>query len=368
MVKFTANQKEFQNALGIAYRAVSAQTTMPILTCVFIEIHDEYATIVGNDMEKSIETSVAVESQEQGSLAVNAKMLLEIIRKLPDKNFTFNCDENYTIQIKSGKAKFSISGQSPDDFPELSNAHATDSISVTQGLLRKLIQGTIFSVGLNENNKMMSGILFDVKDGRLTLTALDGHRISIRSEEIGDQTGEYKVVVPSETLKEIVRILPDSWDDEVNIYFSKSHIVFELDNVRAISRLIDGEYFDISKVTKSETSVKVVVNREEICKSLERSMLLVKENAKTPIVLDISGDMVNMSIHSQMGRFDESSMCEHDGDNLEIAFNPKLILDALNAVSDAEVSLNMTNPKSPCFIKDENGTYNYVILPVNFVR
>lgn len=369
MIKFRANQKDFQNALGIASRAVATLTTMPILNCVLLEIGDGRATIVGNDMEKSIESEVTVDVDEQGVVAVNAKMLLEIIRKLPDSDFTFDCDDNYTITIKSGKAKFAISGQDPIDFPELANVKSASSIAISQGLLRKMIQGTIFSVAQGDsNNKLMTGELFDVHDGSIAITALDGHRVSIRCGDINDSAVNQKVVVPSETLREIMRILPDDWEAGVNIYFSKSHIVFELDGVRAVSRLIDGEFFDIGRVIRDDITTKVTVNRVELCKSLERSLLLVKENSKTPIVFDISDDVMNLSINSSVGKFNESTECMHEGSDMVVAFNPKLLLDAFNAIDDDEVVMHMSGEKSPCYIKDEDGTYNYVVLPVNFVR
>lgn len=369
MIKFRANQKDFQNALGIASRAVATLTTMPILNCVLLEVGSKRATIVGNDMEKSIESEVAVDVDEQGVIAVNAKMLLEIIRKLPDRDFTFDCDDNYTITIKSGKAKFAISGQDPHDFPELVNVESENSITISQGLLRKMIQSTIFSVAQGDsNNKLMTGELFEVNDGSITITALDGHRLSIRRGDINDSVVNQKVVVPSETLREIMRILPDDWKSDVNIYFSKSHIVFELDGVRAVSRLIDGEFFDIGRVTRNDITTKVTVNRSELCKSLDRSLLLVRDNTKTPIIFDISGNIMNLSINSSVGKFDESTECVHEGSDMVVAFNPKLLLEALNAIDDDEVVMHMSGEKSPCYIKDDAGTYNYIVLPVNFVR
>ena len=145
-------------------------------------------------------------------------------------------------------------------------------------------------------------------------------------------------------------------------------IVFELDGVRAVSRLIDGEFFDIGRVTRNDITTKVTVNRSELCKSLDRSLLLVRDNTKTPIIFDISGNIMNLSINSSVGKFDESTECVHEGSDMVVAFNPKLLLEALNAIDDDEVVMHMSGEKSPCYIKDDAGTYNYIVLPVNFVR
>ena len=276
------------------------------------------------------------------------------------------CDSNLQTTITCEKAKFSISAKSGDDFSYLPYVEKTEMITLSQFTLKEIIRQTIFSIADNESNKMMTGELFQIQDNMLKVVSLDGHRISIRKTELKDNYQPRKAVVPGKTLLEVSKILSGEAESEVNISFTNNHIVFEFDDTIVVSRLIEGEYFRIDQMLSSDYETKVKMNKRELLNCIDRATLLVKEGDKKPIIIHILDDVMELKIKSQIGSMDEEIMIEKEGRDLLIGFNPKFLIDALRVIDDEEVTLYLTNPKAPCFIKDDNETYIYLILPVNF--
>ena len=229
-----------------------------------------------------------------------------------------------------------------------------------------MIRQTIFSIAANENNKMMTGELFEVKGDMLRVVSLDGHRISIRKIELKEEYSDIKVVVPGKTLIEISKILSGETEDEVSIFFTKNHIVFEFDDTVVVSRLIEGEYFRIDQMLSSAYETKVIVNKKELLDCIDRATLLVKEGDKKPIIMNITDGSMELKINSFIGSMNEDIDIEKEGKDILIGFNPKFFIDALRVIDEENVSLYMVNPKAPCFIKDDEGKFIYLILPVNF--
>ena len=218
----------------------------------------------------------------------------------------------------------------------------------------------------SDSNKLMTGELFEIDNDVLRVVSLDGHRISIRKIELKDAYQPRKVIVPGKTLQEISKIIGGEADAEVEISFTKNHIVFEFDRTLVVSRLIEGEYFRIDQMLSSDYETRVHVNKKELLDCIDRATLLIKEGDKKPIIIDIKNESMELKIKSQIGSMDELIFCTKDGKDLMIGFNPKFLIDALRVIEDEEVDLYFMNAKAPCFIKDENQSYIYLILPVNF--
>ena len=175
-----------------------------------------------------------------------------------------------------------------------------------------------------------------------------------------------KVVVPGKTLQEVSKILPGSAEEEVNIFLSENHIVFEFDDTTVVSRLIEGEYFKIEQMLSSDYDTKVKINKRELLDCIDRATLLVKEGDKKPIIMNITDGNMELKINSFIGSMNEDIDITKEGKDILIGFNPKFFIDALRVIDEEEVSLYMVNPKAPCFIKDDEGKFIYLILPVNF--
>ena len=232
--------------------------------------------------------------------------------------------------------------------------------------MKEVIRQTIFSIAANENNKLMTGELFEIKDNTLKVVSLDGHRIAIRKIELKESYPARKVVVPGKTLNEISKILSGEVDDLVDIYFAENHIMFVFDQTTVVSRLIDGEYFRIDQMLSSDYETKVVINKKEFLDCIDRATLLVKEGDKKPIIIDITDGSMELKINSAMGSMNEDIDIAKEGKDIMIGFNPKFLIDALKVIDDEQISIYLVNPKAPCFIRNDEESYIYLILPVNF--
>lgn len=365
-MKLVFSKSDLNKAVGIVMKAVPTRTTMNILECILIDATTNVIKFTGNDMELGIETIVEGEIIEKGKVAIDAKLFSEIVRKLPDSEITITTDANYTSLITCEKSKFNIAGKSGDDFSYLPIIEKDKMITISQFNLREVINQTIFSTAPNDNNKMMTGELFEVSDNVLKVVGLDGHRIAIRNFNLEERADDVKVVVPGKTLQEISKILSTDAENMVNVYFTNNHILFEFDNTTVVSRLIEGEYFKINQMLSSDYGTKVVINKKEFIDSIDRANLLIKEGEKKPIIINITDGSLEVNVNSAIGTLNEDIDIEKEGKDLMIGFNPKFLLDALRVIDDETVDIYLVNPKAPCFIRDKEQSYIYLILPVNF--
>ena len=365
-MKIICSKANLLNGVQIVSKAVPSKTTMSILECILIDASKGSITLTANDMELGIETTIEGDIIEKGIIALDAKIFLEMVRKLPDNDIVMETDASYKTTITCEKAKFNIVGKSGEDFSYLPVIEKEESIILSQFTLKEVVRQTIFSISDNDNNKLMTGELFDINDNMLKVVSLDGHRISIRKIELKNSYSPRKVVVPGKTLNEVSKILPGGADSDVNIFFTPKHIVFEFDQTTVVSRLIEGEYFRIDQMLSSDYETKVKVNKKELLNCIDRATLLIKEGDKKPIIINITDGGMELKINSNLGSLKEEMDIEKSGKDLMIGFNPKFLIDALRVIDEEEVDLYMVNPKAPCFIKNPEESYIYLILPVNF--
>jgi len=365
-MKIVCSKSNLLKSVNIVMKAVPSKTTMPILECILIDASANSIKFTTNDMELGIETIVEGEILEKGIIALDAKIFSEIVRKLPDSDVQIVTDKNMQALITCEKARFHIAGKSGEDFSYLPYVEKEESIIISQFSLKEMIRQTIFSIAANENNKMMTGELFDINENILKVVSLDGHRISIRKIELKEVYGRKKVVVPGKTLIEVSKILSGETEDMVYIFFTDNHIIFEFDDTTVVSRLIEGDYFRIDQMLSSDYETKVEINRRELLSCIDRATLLVKEGDKKPIIITIGDESMELKINSQAGSMNEQIDIAKEGKDIMIGFNPKFLIDALRVIDDEMVTLYLVNPKAPCFIRDENQNYIYLILPVNF--
>lgn len=365
-MKLICSKSNLLNGVQIVSKAVSNKTTMSILECIMIDATKGSITLTANDMDLGIETIIEGEIVEKGAIALDAKIFLEIVRKLPDSDIKIDTDASYKTTITCEKAKFNIIGKSGEDFSYLPVVEKNDSIIISQFTLKEVVRQTIFSISDNDNNKLMTGELFEINEDELKVVSLDGHRISIRKIKLKESYSPKKVIVPGKTLNEVSKILPGGAENDVIISFTDKHIVFEFGNTTVVSRLIEGEYFRIDQMLSNDYETKVKVNKKEFLNCIDRATLLVKEGDKKPIIINIQEESMELKINSILGSMNEDIDIEKQGKDLMIGFNPKFLIDALRVIDDEEVDLYMVNPKAPCFIKNQEESYIYLILPVNF--
>lgn len=366
-MKIICSKSDLLHGVNIVSKAVPSKTTMAILECILIDASANEIKLTANDMELGIETKIKGDIQEKGIIALDAKIFTEIVRKLPDNEVTIITDQSLKTTITCEKAKFNIIGKSGEDFSYLPYIEKDYFIALSQFTLKDIIRQTIFSISDNDNNKLMTGELIDINGDELKIVSLDGHRISIRKVQLKENYDNRKVVVPGKTLNEISKILTGDLEAEVKLFFTDKHIVFEFDETTVVSRLIEGEYFKIEQMLSSDYETKIKINKKEFLDCIDRATLLVKEGDKKPIIINITEENMELKINSFIGSMNEDIDITKEGKDILIGFNPKFLIDALRVIDDEDIDIYFVNPKAPCFIKDSEEKYIYLILPVNFI-
>lgn len=366
-MKLVFNRNDLLKSVSIVLKAIPTKTSMPILECIMIDAVADMIKFTTNDMELGIETIVKGEILEKGKIAMDAKVFSDIVRKLPDNEITIETDENYNAKITCENSKFNIAGKSGDDFSLLPMIEKDQTISITQLGLKELINQTIFCIAPNDNNKMMTGELFEVSEGELKVVALDGHRIAIRKKKLEGKADDAKVIVPGKTLNEISKLMSNEAQDMVHIFFTVNHILFEFDETIVVSRLIEGEYFRIHQMISNDYETKVTVNKKDILNAIDRATLLIKESEKKPIIMNMTDGNLEIKVVSSLGSLNENIAAQKEGKDIMIGFNPKFMIDAISRIEDENIDMFLMNSKAPCFIRNKEESYIYLILPVNFI-
>ena len=357
------------NALSIVMKAVSTKTSSVILESILISASDNRVVLDATDTELSIQTEVDAVIVKAGGVVLNAKLFSEIVRKFDSTEslIELDVDSDFKTTIRCEQAVFNIMGIDPVEFIPMPKIDRDAFISLSQFSLKEVIRQTEFSTAISDINRMMGGELIDVKNNVAKFVTLDGHRMSIRNIELMGDYEDQKCVVPIKSLQEVMRIIDSDTQKNVNIYFSKDHILFEFDKTLVLSRILDGEFFRIESMLSNDYDTKVNVSRLKLQNAIEQSMILIRENEHKPMILDIENGMLKLSVNSSLGFMDAKVNIEKSGSDLKIAFNPKFLVDALKVIDDDFVNIYFTNAKSPCFIRDDKNTYTYLILPVNFI-
>ena len=366
-MKLVFRKEQLMNAVNIVLKAVPSKTTMTILQCILIDAQSDTIRLTGNDTELGIETKAEGEIQAHGKIALEAKLFSEIIRKLSgEDDIILETDEKLSTTIKSGKALFRIQGRDPEEFSYIPHIGRDHYICISEYTLKDIIRQTIFSISPNDSNRMMTGEYLKVEGSRLSLVALDGHRMSIRNVALKNALSDVSAIIPGKSLSEISRILGDNIESDVLIFFDEGHAMFEFGDTVIVTRLIDGEYFRVNQMISRDYATKVVINRQQFLSEIDKASIFIRENDKRPVVFQIRDTELQVRLKSTFGSLNSEIPAQKTGNDLMIGFNPAFFMDALRNIDDEEVTLYMMNPKSPCFIRDENESYIYLILPVNF--
>ncbi len=365
-MKLAINKKDLISAVSIVSKAVPNKTTMSILECILLDASQERIRLIANDTELGIETVVEGTIEEHGIIAINADFFSNIVRKLPDGDVLIST-QGEKVFIRCEQAHFNIMGKDGSDFTYLPAIDRSYAVEMSQYTLKDVISRTLFSVSANDSNKMMTGELFEIKDGYLRVISLDGHRISIRRVALKTSYDNKKVIIPGKTLSEISKILSGSTENIVKLYFTDKHVLFEFDDTIVVSRLIEGEYFKVDQMLSNDFQTHIRINRQELLSCLDRATLLVKEEDKKPIIMMIHDTDVELKINTTIGSMDEVIPIDMNGETMNIGFNPKFLIDALRSIDEEDIDIYLLSSRAPAFIRDEN-SYCYLILPVNFIN
>jgi DNA polymerase-3 subunit beta len=369
-MKISCSKSALLSGIQTVIRALPAKSTMSIMECILINTNGGKITLTVNNLDLGIETIIDGNIESSGVVALDAKHFSDVIRKMPDSDsdIIIETDDNLTASFKCEQSVQNMPGRSDDEFPYLPDLEKSDSIVISQLSLRELIRKTSFSIAdISEDTpgqQTMRGELMEIKDNNIRMCSLDGHRISMCNMELRESYPYKKVIVPGKSLKELAKIIGGGAEDDVEIFFNPNHISFEYDNTKVVSRIIEGNFFDVNKMLVGDYETKVKINKKKLNECLDRSTIYVREGDKKPIILDIKDDSISIKINSAIGSMNENVPASKSGKDMIIGFNPRFVIDALNVIDDEEIELDFVNSKAPCFIKKEDMSYVYVVLPV----
>ena len=367
-MKIICDKDKILKAINSVTKAVASKTTMPILEGILIQTNDKEVKLTTYDLEIGIEYIIEAEIEEQGATVVNAIMFSEIIRKLPDTEIKIYINENNLLVIECEGSLYKLATMNPNEFPELPQINVENTIELEQNALKEMIRKTIFAVSTEENRPIFTGCLFEVVDNKLNLVAVDGFRLAWKSKYLQTKVNNFSAVIPGRTLNEINKIILDNFD-MIKIGIAKNQALFEMENCKIVTRLLDGEFLNYSNVIPSMWDTRIRVNKNIMQNCFERVSLIssssIEKEKKYPVKVSIDIGKVVISCTNQTGDAKEEMFVSTEGKNLEAGFNPKYFLDAFRAIDDEEVFIDFGTSISPCIIRPvDNGDYIYMILPI----
>jgi DNA polymerase-3 subunit beta len=367
-MKIICEKEKILKGINSVINGVASKTTMPVLEGILLQTNDNELKLTSYDLEIGIEYILEANVEEQGNTVVNAVMFSEIIKRLPATEIKITINENNLLEIECEGSLYKLATMNPDDFPELPKINVDNSIEIEQTTLKNMIRKTIFAVSTEENRPIFTGCLFEVKENKLNVVAVDGYRLAVKTKELINNGNDFSSVIPGKTLNEVNKIISDSFDT-VKIGISRNQALFEMENCKIVTRLLDGEFLNYSNTIPKNWETRVKVNKNNIQNCFERILLIsassIEREKKYPVKINIEVGKVTISCANQTGDAKEEIYVDTEGKELEIGFNPRFFLDALKAIDDEDVYIEFGTNRSPCIIKPvEDGDYIYMILPI----
>ena len=364
-MKFTCEKSLLVNAISVASRTVAQKSAISALEGIYLKA-GMYLYLSGYNLETGITVTVNADIQETGTCVMPARLFFDIIRKLPDDEVTVTVDDHYKVSIRCGISSFTITAMTAEDYPELPDVEFENAIKLPQYALRDLIGGTLFSVSENQARPIHTGCLIEVENESITMVAVDGYRLALRRFFPDQPTDRVvKFVVPAAALKEVEKILSDS-EEPASFTLGRKHILFEMGGVTLVCRILEGDFLDWRRVVPDNNPIKLGANRSRLTASIDRVSLITTEKIKSPVRCKFSDNVADFRTVTTIGEAHDVCDVSGDGKDLEIGFNCKYLLDALKAVPDDEVMLELSNGLSPIVLTpcDDSRKFAYMVLPV----
>ena len=365
-MRIQVDQKKLSKHINIVQKGISSKTTLPILDGILLEAKDGKLKLTGTDLEIGIESYLEANILEEGSIVINSRLFGDIIKKLPNSEIDINVSEN-KMNIVCDSSQFNLIGNSSVEYPELPTLIDQLSLKIPMDLFKDIIRQTVFATTQDETRPILTGVLFEVIDGSASFVALDGYRLSLRNIKI-NSSEDVKVVIPGRTLSELNKILEEN-EEDIEITLTPGHIVFNIGDTLVFSRLLEGQFLNYRDIIREDHDTRIKVNRKELQDSLERASLLAKEEKANLVKLNLFEDKLTIKSNSEIGNVHEEMTVELEGEDVDIAFNSKYILDGIKAMDEEEIELFFMGSLNPCIIKPaEEDNYTYLVLPVRLAK
>jgi len=363
-MKLICKQQDLDHAIAIVQKAISSKTTHPILTGILLEAKDGFLKLTGNDLNIGIEKSIPAEILEEGITVVSSRIFGEFIKKLPHEDINLSMKEN-KLTVECFKSHIDLITYDAVEYPELPQVQVSNKFEISKHLFKSMIKQTIFATSQDEGRPILMGSYLEIKDQVISLVGIDGFRVAIRTAPIQTPI-ECKMVIPAKTLNEVNKLMALNDDQEfIEIFISDKHIIFKIDDVRVVSRLLEGEYVKYAQMIPTDFKTKIEINTGNLLHGIERVSLLAREGKNNAIKLSIHDKSLDLSSIVEIGAANDEIPLKLEGQNLDIGFNPKYLIDVLKVIDQDMICMEFLSNISPCIIKPKNNPhFTYLILPV----
>ncbi|MBK3914762.1 DNA polymerase III subunit beta [Listeria ivanovii] len=372
-MKFVIERDRLVQAVNEVTRAISARTTIPILTGIKIVVNDEGVTLTGSDSDISIEAfipliendEVIVEVESFGGIVLQSKYFGDIVRRLPEENVEIEVTTNYQTNISSGQASFTLNGLDPMEYPKLPEVTDGKNIKIPINVLKNIIRQTVFAVSAIEVRPVLTGVNWIIKENKLSAVATDSHRLALREIPLEtDIDEEYNIVIPGKSLAELNKILDDA-SESIEMTLANNQILFKLKNLLFYSRLLEGSYPDTSRLIPTDTKSELVINSKAFLQAIDRASLLARENRNNVIkLITLDNGQVEVSSNSpEVGNVSENVFSQSfTGKEIKISFNGKYMMDALRAFEGDDIQISFSGTMRPFVLRPKDATNPNEIL------
>lgn len=347
-------------ALNNVSHAVSQKSSMAILEGIYLSAKDGKLQLRGSDLDLFIETTIETEVITEGEIVVNSNILLEMIKRMPDDTLHLISSEGMLI-VRCKKIEVNVVCMNGNDFPKLPNLVKNAKITIPQKLIKDMVKSTSFAVAMDEARPILQGILLEIKNNKLSLVALDGYRMAIRTEsvEVNADT-DISAVVMGKNFLEVSKLLENK--EDVTVCFTENQILFEVGETKIVSRLLEGNFVEYNSLLPQDNNINIKVNKESFASAIERASLVGKADKSNIIKLEMIDDRIIVTSNSSLGKVKEEVVADIKGDNIKMAFNPRYMLDVLKNIDGEDITMEVKSSLTPCLITNEKA--KYLVLPV----
>ncbi len=382
-MKITFQKSRFLDKLTPAMGTVSNKNTIASIEGVLIEtVENRDIKLSTYDMKKGMVSLFEADSVEEGgSFIINAARLLQILRVMPGEEITLEIDEKFNAKIKSGKSEFSLFALRGSDFPNIPVLNSEKGFEISADVLKNMIGKVLHSVAEQDSRPVLCGAYFSLKNRRFDIVSCDSFTLSVCAKncEIRDigaiESEGFDFIVPGHALNELMRILPDG-EEKINVYITRKHAIFRMDEMTFFTRLIDEDYIDYSRIIPKEQTIFVTVDREKLLEGLERANLVAEEkgqgNSRSYVKIILDGDLLTLTSTSVSGKVFDEMECSHTGENIEIGFNCRYLINSIRVAEGEKILITMKSPRQSITIepveKKQDENFFYMILPVRMAE
>ncbi len=368
-MKFNCSKNSLDAAISIVQKAVKTNTTVPILEGILIQAEGNSVKLTGYDLETGIEADVVSDISGEGSVVVNSKIFGEIIRKLPEDMVTISTDDRFQLSIESGSTVFNIRGNSAENYPKIPIIGNNNKIILPQAMLKKMISKTIFAVSKDDSRQSLTGCYLESNGSDITMVAIDGFRMALRKTYAGEEFPQMNYIIPGKALNEAAKIFDDkNEDEEVIIYSSENHLLFDIGHVRIVSRLIKGPFVAYNSIIQKNPMSVMTINKKALMDAVERaSLIILNDERRCPVQLFMSSTDTNLTVAAttDCGTLREDVESSLTGEKIDIDFNARYLIDALKNIDDENIKIEFNGGQGPCIITPVEGEeFVYLILPI----